>query len=270
MPARISLRYANMISRIVLFAMVVIGSGLAALSPPQSPAQAPAPLQFEVASVKPLGHPPASGGGPWTVDRGRFKADAAWVRAVIAVAYSTQAVRVLGGPNWLDTERYDFAAKAENADASTDQLRVMIQSLLADRFKLVVHRETKDLPVYTLTVGKSGPKMQPAKDNEKTYGTWLGGQLICTRFDILGLINILSSTLGNPVVDKTGLTGLYDFKLEFTDPRFQRPGNSSQSALDSPPDIFGAVQEQLGLKLEAKRAPVEVLVVDHAERASGN
>ena len=255
-----------MIARVVLLAMVVISS----VTAPHSLAQPPTALQFEVASIKPLGRPPGSGGGPWIIDRGRFKADAAWVRAVIAVAYSTQAIRVLGGPNWLDTERYDFAAKADSADASTDQLRVMIQSMLADRFKLVVHRETKELPVYTLTVAKSGPKMQAAKDNEKTYGSWVGGRLICIRFNILGLINILSSTLGNPVVDKTGLTGLYDFNLEYTDPRFQRPGNAGQPLADSPPDIFGAVQEQLGLKLDAKKAPVEVLVVDHAERASEN
>src|SRR5579863_1176002 len=97
-----------MITRIVLLVVVVIGS----VSSPQSPAQAPAPLQFDVASVKPLGRPPGSGGGPWTVNHGRFKADAAWVRGVIGWAYGVMAVQVRGGPDWIDRERYDFLAKA--------------------------------------------------------------------------------------------------------------------------------------------------------------
>jgi uncharacterized protein (TIGR03435 family) len=235
----------------------------------QSPAQAPAPLQFEVASVKPLGHPPASGGGPWTLNHGRFKADQAWIRGVIALAYSLLPVQVHGGPSWIDSERYDFVAKAESPDASQDQLRAMLQSLLTDRFKLVVHRETQEVPVYTLAVGKSGSKMQESKDGRKNYINWTGpGQVVFTESGMLGLISILSSTVGGPVVDKTGLTGFYSYKLEFTDPRFQRPG--SQPSVDAAPDIFRAVQEQLGLKLEAKKGPVEVLVVDHAERASEN
>jgi uncharacterized protein (TIGR03435 family) len=256
-----------MISRIVLLA-VVIGS----VSAPQSPAQAPAPLQFEVASVKPLGRPPESGGGPWTVNHGRFKADAAGVRGVIGWAYGVMRVQVRGGPDWLDREPYDFVAKAESADAGPDEIRAMLQTLLADRFKLVVHRETQQLPVYTLVVGKSGSKMQESKEGRKNYINWTGpGQAVFTEISISGgLINVLSGALASPVVDNTGLKGFYSFKLEYTDPRFQRRGNPSQSAVDSPPDIFGAVQEQLGLKLEAKKAPVEVLIVDHAERASEN
>ncbi len=257
-----------MISRIVLLAMVVIGS----LSALQSRAQTPAPLQFEVASVKPLGRPPGSGGGSWTVNHGRFKADAGWVRAVIGWAYGVMAVQVRGGPDWIDRERYDFVAKAESADVGPDQIRQMLQTLLADRFKLVVHRETQQLPVYTLIVGKSGSKMQESKEGRKNYINWTGpGQAVFTEISISGgLINVLSGALGSPVVDNTGLKGFYSFKLEYTDPRFQRPGNAGQSAIDSPPDIFGAVQQQLGLKLESKKSPVEVLVVDHAERASEN
>ena len=242
-----------------------------ATAQPPAPASAPPPLEFEVASVKLLGHPPGLGGGPWIVTHGRFQADAAWVRAVIAFAYSTMAAQVHGGPSWIDADRYDFVAKAESPDATTAQLRVMLQSLLADRFKLVVHRETKELSTYTLVVGKNGPKMQEAKDGEKTYGTWAGrGQIVCTRMNLRGLINILSGTLASPVLDKTGLTGFYDFKLAWTDPRFQKPGNDSQLPADARPDIFGAVQEQLGLKLEAKKGPVQVLIVDRAEKPSQN
>jgi uncharacterized protein (TIGR03435 family) len=181
------------------------------------------------------------------------------------------AVQVHGGPAWLDTERYDIVAKAQSADADYGQIKEMMRSLLADRFKLVVHRETQDLHVYTLVIGKNGSKMQEAGDGKKSYVNWLGpGHVVFTEGNMLGLINVLSGALGSPVVDKTGLTGLYNFKLEFTDPRFQRQGNGSQSPVDSPPDIFGAVQDQLGLRLEAKKGPVDVLVVDHAERASAN
>src|SRR5207248_2112685 len=103
--------------------------------------------KFEVASVKPIATPLSTGGGPWIAGHGRFKADGAWVRAVIAWAHSVLAVQVYGGPNWLDSERYDIAAKAESANAGEDQIKLMLQSLLAERFKLAVHRETKELPI---------------------------------------------------------------------------------------------------------------------------
>jgi len=229
------------------------------------PLQGQSPPAFDVASVKLVVGPFPSGGGPWTLNHGRFKADIAWVRAVIAVAYGIPAVQVHGGPAWLDSERYDFAAKTDNADAGPDQIRTMMQTLLADRFKLVVHRETQEIVVYTLVVGKNGSKMQEAKEGRKNYINWTGrGQVVFTECNMLGLINVLSFTVGSPVLDKTGLTGLYSFKLEYSDPRFPSQGN------DSAPDIFTAVQEQLGLKLEAKKGPAEILVIDHIERATEN
>jgi uncharacterized protein (TIGR03435 family) len=140
-------------------------------------AQQPTPREFEVASVKPIGRPP--GGGPWIVSHGRFKADGAGLRGVIGFAYSILAVQVQGGPAWLDTERYHFVAKAESAEASTDQIRAMLQTLLADRFKLAVHRETRELLVYTLVVGKNGLKLQEEKDGRKNYINWIGrGQVV--------------------------------------------------------------------------------------------
>ena len=259
----------------LVLALMALDLAIGSQVPPQPPAQPPAgaaaPLEFEVASVKPIKREIGPGAGPWTFSHGRFNAEAATLRGVIGWAYSTLTVQVHGGPGWLDTERYDFVAKAESADASRDELRAMLQSLLADRFKLAVHRETQDLPVYTLVIAKNGPKLQEAKETEQTYGKWVArDQVLCTKFNMRGLVDLLAGVLGSPVSDKTGLTGRYDFKLQWTSLRAQKRVKSDSPPLDSAPDIFGAVQEQLGLKLEAKKGPVEVLVVDRAEKASVN
>jgi uncharacterized protein (TIGR03435 family) len=235
----------------------------------QSPANARP--EFGIASVKPVPLPPPSGGGPWTVDHGRFIAQTGYVRGVIGWAYDILASQVRGGPDWLDREPYDFEAKADNPNADENQIRAMIQTLLADRFKLAVHRQTQEAQVYTLVVGKNGSKMQEAKEGSKNYINWTGmGQVAFTECNMLGLINVLSGMLASPVLDKTGLEGLYNFKLEFTDPRFPPPKGGSQLSLESRPDIFTAVQEQLGLRLESTKGPVEFLVIDHVERPSGN
>ncbi len=222
-----------------------------------------------MASVKPIKRPIGPGAGPWTFAHGRFNAEAATLRGVIGWAYNTLAIQVRGGPGWLDTDRYDFIAKAESPDAGKDQLRVMLQSLLAERFQLAVHSETQELPLYALVVGKSGPKFKEAKDAEQTYGKWVGrDKVVCTKFNMHGLVDLLTIILGRPVDDKTGLTGRYDFQLEWTSPR--RQAKASSPSLDSAPDIFTALQEQLGLKLEAKKGRVEVVVVDRAEKVSEN
>ena len=245
---------------------IVTGCEMRGQSPP-----ATAPPAFEVASVKPTGRPPESSSNGWSVNNGSFTAHAAWVRGMIAFAHGVHAAQVHGGPAWVDTEQYDVIAKAESRDASLDQMKVMLQTLLADRFKLVVHRETKEMPVYTLVAGKNGSKLQEAKEAEKTYASFVGkGHLVCTRVNMLGLTITLSNTLGTPVHDETGLTGYYDFSLEWTDPLSQRPGGGVPEPANSPPDIFRAVQDQLGLKLNAGRGPAEILVIDHIERASEN
>lgn len=230
-----------------------------------------APPAFEVASVKPTGRPPESGSTGWTVGHGSFTARAAWVRGLIAFAHGVHAAQVHGGPGWVDTEQYDVIAKAESRDANPDQIKAMLRTLLADRFKLVVHREAKEMPVYTLVVGKNGSKMQEAKEGEKTFANVVGpGHLVFTGMNMLGLVITLSNTLGNPIIDKTGLTGFYDFKLDWTNPLWQKPGKNSEQLNDSLPDLFGAVQDQLGLKLDAGKGPAEIVVIDRIERASEN
>src|ERR1700733_4507272 len=207
---------------------------------------------FEVASVKPTGRLPESSSNGWTISHGRFIAHAAWVRGMIAFAHGVHAAQVHGGPAWVDTEQYDVLAKAANPDADPDQIKAMVRTLLADRFRLVVHRQTQELPVYTLSVGKNGSKMLDAKEGEKTQVVFVGrGHLVCTRTNLQGLIISLSNTIGTPVIDKTGLTGFYDFTLEWRDPLSQKPGNVGEPLADAPPDMFRAVEPESGVKRRA-------------------
>ena len=252
---------------------IVIGP-IASLNAWRAEAQSPqgvtpsvTPLAFEVASVKPIALPIPSGGGPWIVTHGRFKAETGYVRGMIGWAYHVLAAQVKGGPDWIDREPYYVDARAGDPDAGPDQIRLMLQTLLTDRFKLIAHRDTQQGQIYTLTVGKNGPKLQDAKEGRKNYINWTGpGQVTFTEnTTLLGLINILSSLLGSPVLDDTGLKGSYNFSLEFADPRDPRPRPT-----DSTPDLFAAIQEQLGLRLQATKGAVEVLVIDHMERPSAN
>ena len=214
---------------------------------------------FEVASVKPV-KPPA---GPHVVsliiNHGRLNIEAAELRQIVGLAYAVQRIRVLGGPGWADSDQFDIAAEAESADATRDEIRSMLQTLLAERFKLSVHRETKEIPTYSLVLAKSGPKLKITAPDRKsgmadTVGRNGERQTVFEASSLRLLVNMLANTLGYPVVDQTGLDKLYDYTFEWPD-----AGSS----------LFASV-DQLGLKLEAKKMPVEVLVMDRAERPSAN
>ena len=214
---------------------------------------------FEVASVKPV-NPPA---GPHVVslivNHGRLTIEAAELRQIVGLAYAVQRVRVLGGPGWADSDQFDIVAKAESADATRDEIRSMLQTLLAERFKLMVHRETKEVPAYSLVLAKSGSKLKAAAPDRKsgmadTVGPNGERLTVFEASPLKLLVNMLANTLGSPVVDKTGLDGLYDYTFEWPD-----AGSS----------LFASV-DQLGLKLEAKREPVDVLVMDRVEHPSAN
>jgi uncharacterized protein (TIGR03435 family) len=223
------------------------------------------PLEFEVASVRPIPPPMGPYNTKLEITPQGFNANFAALRQIAGVAYNIQRVRVEGGPGMMDSDLYAITAKAEKPDTSAngDQIREMLRTLLAERFKFAAHRETKQLPVYSLVVGKGGSKMQEVKDPGDPSVVF--GALIAFRnMPVVGLVNYLANMLGSPVHDDTGLKGRYNFTLEFV-----RPGRTA-SAGESTPDIFEAVQEQLGLKLDGKKGPVEVLVVDHAEKASEN
>ena len=224
------------------------------------------PSEFEVASIKLVEHPVPLHAVSLNINHGTLTMDAAALRQMIGLAYGIQRVRVLGGPSWLDSDLYDVVAKGEKSDASPDEIRAMLQTLLADRFQLKIHRETKVLTVYSLEVGRNGSKLNEAKVGEVAGVGPISpaSGLTVRKGSIRLLVNTLANILGSPVVDKTGLAGTYDFTLQWANPNAL---NGPDSAF---PSLVTAVQEQLGLRLESQKGPGEVLVVDHAEKASAN
>jgi uncharacterized protein (TIGR03435 family) len=189
---------------------------------------------------------------------------------LIRQVYGVAPYQISSGPGWLDDDRYDIDAKAQG-DPSREQMMATLQTLLADRFKLEVHRETREGPVFALTVAKNGAKLKQPKDGEESFirngrtgpldkdaaTSILYGQ----KASMPAFIEQLSRQLGRPVLDRTGITSDFDFRLEFA---------AGDAPTDAGPSIFAAIQEQLGLKLEAAKGPVEILVVDHAEKPSEN
>ena len=258
--------------RRTVLAAVVIG-----LASAQSPAVAPSPT-FEVASIK-----PSEPGGRSQIQMapgGRFVAKNVNVKFLIQQAYGVRDFQITGGPGWIGSERFDVTAKAESGDNMTpDQLKPMLQALLADRFKLTLRRETKELPVYALVVAKNGPRLQQVEggpSQPKGSQVRMGRGLINAQAAPITLLATqLSNQIGRSVIDRTGLTGNYDFKLEWTpedgQPMALKGGEESpQPVSGSGPSIFTAVQEQLGLKLESQKGPVEILIIDRIEKPSEN
>jgi len=256
---------------------------------------------FEVASIK----PDKSGMGMMSTLRTTpvgFSASNVPLKALIQYAYGVEENQIFGAPSWLGSEQYDIEAKVSSSDTdalhdlSPDQRSLMLQPLLADRIQLKVHREVRGVPVLVLVVAKGGPKLHEAKPGD-TYPNGLKGfdgkeggpgmmlmrpgQLTAQGVDLPFVAKQLSQQLGRTVQDKTGLTGKYDFTLQWTperdsSPMFRGPEGGQQGAANAPPadasgpSIVTAIQEQLGLKLESQKAPVEVLVIDHVERPSAN
>jgi uncharacterized protein (TIGR03435 family) len=184
------------------------------------------------------------------------------LKSVIQWAYHVQPVQV-SGPGWLDVDRYDVVAKAAGA-VPEDQLRQMMQTLLAERFKLALHRESKEMQAYVITVAKSGLKMKEST-SEGDMDIQPSGPASVTiqRATVPRLAELLSGPLQSPVIDETGLTGRYDFKLDvsnFLDP------TTPMGINDVIPIVIQAAQQQLGVKIDQKKIPVEVLMVDHAEK----
>jgi uncharacterized protein (TIGR03435 family) len=267
--------------------------------PQVAPTKTPT-YEFEAASIKPT---KLAGGifmPGFTTDG--YRAAHETLQTMIVQAYGVRPYQISGGPTWLTTDFYDVEAKMEPslADAlktlGPDQLKLarqhMLQSLLADRFGLKVRSETKDGPVYFLVIGKNGPKLPDAKPAAalQLTGPDSGGitgvirldgrsgdatTVVATSVNMPYLTRYLSQILRRPVLDKTGLTGAYDFTLEFVPDTAQAPVSRTSDDNTLPTDpggasIFTAVQQQLGLKLDPGRGPVETLVIDHVERPSGN
>lgn len=247
-------------------------------------------LQFEVASIKPA-DPDAHGSSLMTDRIGGLNATNIPLRAIITMAYGIRDFQLSGGPGWIGTDRYDIIAKPERIENAVeppdprsmkdDQRKVRdaqwterVRSLLADRFGLVVHKETKDQPIYVLTVAKGGPKLTVVTtpgDRQGISGNRGRTQGFAATMSMLA--NNLANAVGRPVVDKTGLAAKYDWVLEWTPdvPATGPQGADAAQPVDSPgPTIFSALQEQLGLKLESAKGPVETVVIDHVDRPSPN
>jgi uncharacterized protein (TIGR03435 family) len=171
----------------------------------------------------------------------------------------------IAGPAWLTSERYDIAAKS-TAPVTEPELRLMLRALLADRFKLTKRTETKDKPVYALVVTKNGPKLHPAKDADPSFGP-AGGELVFRNFSMPDLADRLSSRpfrLDLPVLDRTGLDGRFDFALKLASTPDEL--KHTLEGMEQGPSIFVFFQDQLGLKLESRKGPIETLIVESAER----
>jgi uncharacterized protein (TIGR03435 family) len=240
-----------------LLAVLVVHGIVVATS--SAHAQSPAvPLQFEVASVKLVDPPMGPHAVGLRVEHGTAILQGATVRQIIVQAYAVQRVLVMGGPTWYDGDQYDIIAKAPTLDATPTEIRTMLQNLLADRFKLSIHRRTREVTAYTLTIGRNGSKLaDPSAGQDSKVVIGDRGGIVFQNTTLAGLVNTLANILDEPVIDKTGLTGRYTY-------------NFSPSADPSGPSLFTVVEEQLGLKLEAGKAPVEVLQVDHVERPTAN
>jgi uncharacterized protein (TIGR03435 family) len=242
------------------FSMSILLSQLAFA---QSPAKVP---EFEVAEIKvSKSLNPEQGKG--SITGGRVDLPNVTLKSMIMSSYGVQDNGIIGAPSWMDSDRFDVVAKA---DPSTPQtiILAMFQPLLTDRFKLVLHREDRPMPVYALVVGKAGPKLQPASGGQQTcrWNGLEGGRIQreCHNMTMEELAVQLPrwgpARLDLPVVDLTEIHGAFDFKLEMSVPGEARNPSDVQGT-----NIFDAVG-QLGLKLERGRHPVSVIVIDHAER----
>jgi uncharacterized protein (TIGR03435 family) len=237
-------------------------------------------LEFEVASVKPANPGDTNGGIKATPGGAGYVAENVPVRLMIMLMFDLHTSQLIGGPSWINTELYDVEAKADGPH-TIDELHVMFQNLLIDRFNLQFHKETRNLPAYELVVDKSGPKMteNPTPPTFDIPINFTGaGQVVGVRVPMYYLAWNLSRLVGRPVIDETGLTKNYDFKLQFTPE--PPPGAAGRSGGDglaanpppvaTGPDLFTALREQLGLRLETRKGPVEVMVIDHIDRPSPN
>jgi bla regulator protein blaR1 len=274
-----------------------------AQSPPQNP-QATAPaFVYEIVSVKPTKPGSPQGYTMFTADG--FKAANTSLLILVDYAFGiTDKAYLDGAPPWISTERFELDAKMDPSVADAFQKlskddrtlvrQHMLQAVLADRFKLTFHRETREVPVYTLVIGKNGSKLKETKPDVigskgpdgrpivigVTMGMVPGGISWTSQAISLDYFcRILSREVGRTVLDKTGLTGNYEFSMQFTPETMAMRSDSGDTAAGAPPvavsdpgpgSIFTAVQDQLGLKLLAGKAPIEVVVIDHIERPSGN
>lgn len=242
--------------------LIVMRAILLALMATAQVQQPIARVEFEVVSVKPGDPNDPSSSGRSTP--GSMEMRNTTLNTLVRSAYGLNEFQLVGGPKWAGSAKFNVVAKMP-AGATRERIPLMMQSMLADRFKLEFHRETRTLQEYALVVAKGGPKLLEATEEDKAHGgTSQGPRLIKASGATLSeLARMLISAVRAPVLDRTGITGQYIISLQFA------PLLGSTPTDDNLPDIFAAVQ-QLGLKLEPIKAPVEVVVIDNAAMPSEN
>jgi uncharacterized protein (TIGR03435 family) len=273
-------------------------AGLADSARAQSPSSA-AP-SFEVSSIKRNQH-----GGPIAITSqpgGRFIVNNAPVADMIAIAYQLQRYQIVGQPGWVDTDRYDVIASGDPSSPPLagpgnpiSPMQLMLRTLLADRFQMTSHLETREMPIYELVIARSdghlgkrlermsidcsgpragGPPLPRAGERPPCRLFVTPTSMAAGGVTLSQLAAVLGAQVGRQVVDRTGLTGLFGFNLEFRAEPFAAVGAAPPGPLPSPnadaPSLFTALEEQLGLKLQPRRGPVSVLVIDRLERPQEN
>jgi bla regulator protein blaR1 len=239
--------------------------------------------EFDVATIKPSDPGSIAKSFKFTPGGG-LRTVGSTLRELIETAYDVRQVQIQGGPSWAAQDRYDVTAKAVSegdADPSTlsdadrqkwtERLRLRTRAPLADRFSLLAHKETRELPIYALNADKNGPRADALKESQSYGGIGLrSGSMTGVGAPMGVLVSILSNLLQRPVVDRTGLIGMYDFTLKWTPDQAAPAAGAPTAEPAEPPSIFTALREQLGLRLDSARGPVEVLVIDRAEKPSEN
>ena len=234
-------------------------------------------LTFDVATIRPS-QPGQLNGGIKPLPGGNgYTAQNVPVKLMISLMYKVPMRQLTGGPDWLDSEHYDIEAKADRA-YSLDDLHIMFQNLLADRFHLKFHKEAREGNVYALTIDKSGLKMKPdeAAPTDQNYNIPItfgsNGEAIGKRVPMQYLCWWLGDRLQSehrPVIDKTGLTQTYDFTLQYA-PDLPNDAQKQDPTLQNLPSLFDALRQQLGLTLTPQKGPVDYFIIDHAEKPSDN
>ena len=255
--------------------------------------------QFEVASIK-TNNTGAQRAMIRPSPGGRLSVENFSLKMLVTFAYNLRDFQVSGGPGWMNADRFDIVAKAET-NVPPDQMRPLLQTLLEDRFQLAAHRETKEVPIYALVIGKGGPKLDESKDGDCTAipsegmrppgrgekmpnycGSFMIGprSINASRTSMQQMAMSLSGIMGRTVVDKTGFQGTFNIHIEWMPDESTAglagivgagvPGQPLPVADGSGASIFTVLQEKMGLRLESQKGPVEILVVDRAEKPSDN
>jgi uncharacterized protein (TIGR03435 family) len=283
-PSRVRILLIKLRFSLTVISVLSLGIGEELL---QLRAQSTPMPQFEAASIKPSAPGNLRGSTFEFLPGGGLRIINGTLRAILETAYEVREFQTLGGPNWVGSERYDILANSADARRSATgaedikATRLRLQALLAQRFRLQVHRETRELPEYVLEVAKGGPKLADPGASTVSKSAPAGiqrscGQMIGTKTTIANLTLMLARQLDRPVLDRTGLIGKYNFRFEWTPEAgpCSTPANGatpdSATAPSNAPSIFTVLQETLGLRLESIKGPVDSLIIDHAERPSEN